>query len=59
MSILANNSIKELVMLKNLSFLFVLSVTLFVIFTNTGFEMALSYVGNALDTLIAFANNIH
>lgn len=46
-------------MLKNLSFLLVLSVTLFVLFTNVGFETALSGVGKALDSLILFVNSIN
>lgn len=45
-------------MIKNTVFTMFVLVSLFVLFTNTGFETALSVVGKCLDMLLAYVNSL-
>jgi hypothetical protein len=46
-------------MIKNTVFAIFVITSLFVLFTNVGFEIALSIVGKGLDMLISYVNTIH
>ena len=45
-------------MVKGFLFSFVLVLSMFVLFTNIGFDVALSVVGRALDSLFAFVSTL-
>ena len=52
------NNCEENLMVKDILFSFVLAVALLVLFTNVGFDVALSGVGKALDFLFAFVSTL-